>query len=53
MTPALAWEIQQRSGEHLRLGAANTVPTIPSLALFGLLLTVPLLGGIGPWPCPA
>lgn len=80
MTPELAREILQRSGEHLLLvalslalallialplglwvharprlqrlllGTANTLQTIPSLALFGLLLTVPLLGGIGPTP---
>jgi osmoprotectant transport system permease protein len=36
--------------QRLLLGAANTAQTIPSLALFGLLLTVPLLGGIGPTP---
>lgn len=29
------------------LAAANVVQTIPSLALFGLLIPVPLLGGIG------
>ena len=29
------------------LGAANVVQTIPSLALFGFLIPVPLLGGIG------
>lgn len=80
MTAALAFEILQRSGEHLLLawlgvaiallialplgvaiqgrprwsrlvlGLANAVQTIPSLAIFGLLLTVPLLGGIGPTP---
>ena len=32
------------------LSLANGVQTIPSLAIFGLLLTVPLLGGIGPTP---
>jgi osmoprotectant transport system permease protein len=32
------------------LAAASTVQTIPSLAIFGLLLTVPLLGGIGTTP---
>ena len=77
---ALAWEILQRSGEHLLLVAlsvglallialplglallgrprllrlalalTNILQTIPSLAIFGLLLTVPLLGGIGPVP---
>jgi len=35
---------------RLVLGLANTVQTIPSLAIFGLLLTVPVLGGIGPTP---
>ena len=29
------------------LGAANVVQTIPSLALFGFLILIPLLGGIG------
>ncbi len=32
------------------LALANAVQTIPSLAIFGLLLTVPLLGGIGTTP---
>ncbi len=35
---------------HLRrwvLGAANVIQTIPSLALFGFLIPVPILGGIG------
>jgi osmoprotectant transport system permease protein len=35
---------------RLVLGLANAVQTIPSLAIFGLLLTVPILGGIGPTP---
>jgi osmoprotectant transport system permease protein len=30
------------------LGFANVVQTIPSLALFGFLIPVPLVGGIGP-----
>jgi len=36
--------------EHLRrwtLGVANVMQTIPSLALFGFLLPIPLIGGIG------
>ena len=36
---------------HLRtviLGGAGVVQTIPSLALFGLLIPLPLVGGIGP-----
>jgi osmoprotectant transport system permease protein len=31
----------------LILGFANVVQTIPSLALFGLLIPIPLIGGIG------
>src|SRR5918995_2346168 len=30
------------------LGFANVVQTIPSLALFGFLIPIPVLGGIGP-----
>jgi osmoprotectant transport system permease protein len=32
------------------LGIANILQTIPSLALFGLLIPVPFIGGIGPVP---
>jgi osmoprotectant transport system permease protein len=32
------------------LGIANILQTIPSLALFGLLIPVPIIGGIGPTP---
>ncbi|MEO8359852.1 MAG: ABC transporter permease/substrate-binding protein [Vicinamibacteria bacterium] len=32
------------------LGLANVVQTIPSLALFGLLIPLPFIGGIGPKP---
>ncbi|ALF52639.1 hypothetical protein ACX27_06895 [Nostoc piscinale CENA21] len=38
---------------HLRqpiLGIANVLQTIPSLALFGLLIPVPIIGGIGVIP---
>jgi len=30
------------------LGAANVLQTIPSLALFGFLIPIPFIGGIGP-----
>ena len=30
------------------LGFANVVQTVPSLALFGFLIPIPLIGGIGP-----
>jgi osmoprotectant transport system permease protein len=33
---------------RLTLGAASVVQTVPSLALFGFLIPLPLLGGIGP-----
>lgn len=33
--------------QRLVLGAASAVQTIPSLALFGLLIPVPFIGGIG------
>jgi osmoprotectant transport system permease protein len=32
------------------LGIANILQTIPSLALFGLLIPIPIIGGIGPVP---
>ena len=32
------------------IGVANAIQTIPSLAIFGFLLTVPLIGGIGKTP---
>ncbi len=32
------------------LGFANAIQTIPSLAIFGFLLTVPIIGGIGKTP---
>lgn len=35
---------------RLVLGVANVVQTVPSLALFGFLLPVPLLGGLGSRP---
>jgi len=35
---------------RLVLGGASAIQTFPALALFGILLTVPLLGGIGPAP---
>ena len=32
------------------LGFANAIQTVPSLAIFGFLLTVPIIGGIGKTP---
>ena len=40
--------VSRRSGaRRWLLGAANVVQTIPSLALFGFLIPIPLIGGIG------
>lgn len=48
--PAGVWLTRQESAQRWVLGAANTLQTIPSLALFGFLIPIPLLGGIGPRP---
>jgi len=38
---------RRRALERWVLGAANVIQTVPSLALFGFLIPVPLIGGIG------
>src|SRR4051812_34850502 len=40
--------LAQHAGARWLLGFASIVQTIPSLALFGFLIPVPLIGGIGP-----
>jgi osmoprotectant transport system permease protein len=50
ITVPLGIWIHRRRWSGWVLAAASTIQTIPSLAIFGLLLTVPLLGGIGPVP---
>jgi osmoprotectant transport system permease protein len=39
--------VHQRSLRTLALGVANIFQTIPSLALFGFLIPLPFIGGIG------
>jgi len=39
--------VQRRNTQRWVLGAANIVQTIPSLALFGFLIPVPWIGGVG------
>jgi osmoprotectant transport system permease protein len=39
--------VHRRTLRRWVLGTANVIQTIPSLALFGFLIPVPLLGGIG------
>jgi osmoprotectant transport system permease protein len=48
--PAGILVTRRPSMERWTLGFANIAQTIPSLALFGILITVPVLGGIGPRP---
>lgn len=45
--PAGVWLTRKPRWEGWTLGFANTVQTIPSLALFGFLIPIPLIGGIG------
>lgn len=46
--PAGIWMTRRPLVERWVLGIANMAQTIPSLALFGLLIPLPLIGGIGP-----
>lgn len=39
--------VQKKRARTVALGVASILQTIPSLALFGFLIPVPLLGGIG------
>ncbi len=45
--PAGVWLSRKERWRGWFLGAANVVQTIPSLALFGFLIPIPLVGGIG------
>ena len=40
--------VQHRKLSSIALGIAGVFQTIPSLALFGFLIPIPLIGGIGP-----
>ena len=45
--PLGIWLTRHTSAQRWVLGAASIVQTIPSLALFGFLIPVPFIGGIG------
>jgi len=45
--PAGIWLTHRAGMRRWALGLANVLQTIPSLALFGFLIPVPLIGGIG------
>lgn len=46
--PVGIWLTRRRRYRGPVIGVVNVIQTIPSLALFGLLIPVPLVGGIGP-----
>lgn len=45
--PLGIWLVHRRKAQKWVIGAANVVQTIPSLALFGFLIPVPFIGGVG------
>jgi osmoprotectant transport system permease protein len=45
--PLGVWATRQPRLGKIVIGTANVIQTIPSLALFGFLIPVPLIGGIG------
>ena len=45
--PAAVWLTRRAAARKWALGFANIAQTIPSLALFGFLLPLPFIGGIG------
>lgn len=45
--PLGVWLVRRPVPRRWVLGAANVVQTIPSLALFGFLIPVPWIGGVG------
>jgi len=45
--PLGIWCTRNGAASHVVLRAVDVVQTVPSLALFGLLIPIPLIGGIG------
>ena len=45
--PGAIWLTRTKRARRAALAAANVLQTIPSLALFGFLIPIPLIGGIG------
>ncbi|HEX3372139.1 MAG TPA: ABC transporter permease [Candidatus Acidoferrales bacterium] len=45
--PVGIWLVQRASWQRWVIGGANALQTIPSLALFGFLIPVPFIGGVG------
>jgi osmoprotectant transport system permease protein len=45
--PVGIWLVRRATMQRWVIGAANVLQTIPSLALFGFLIPVPWIGGVG------
>ncbi|HET6144697.1 MAG TPA: ABC transporter permease [Candidatus Acidoferrales bacterium] len=45
--PLGIWLVQRAKWQKWVIGVANAMQTIPSLALFGFLIPVPFIGGVG------
>jgi osmoprotectant transport system permease protein len=45
--PVGIWLVRRAKMQRWVIGAANVLQTIPSLALFGFLIPVPFIGGVG------
>jgi osmoprotectant transport system permease protein len=45
--PVGIWLVQRTKWQRWVIGGANALQTIPSLALFGFLIPVPFIGGVG------
>jgi osmoprotectant transport system permease protein len=45
--PVGIWLVQRAKWQKWVIGGANALQTIPSLALFGFLIPVPFIGGVG------
>lgn len=46
--PLAMYVVHRRKASSIALGIASLFQTIPSLALFGFLIPIPFIGGIGP-----
>jgi osmoprotectant transport system permease protein len=45
--PSAVWLVRRAGARRWALGIVNVIQTVPSLALFGFLLPIPFIGGVG------
>ncbi len=45
--PSAVWLVRHARARRWGLGVVNVIQTVPSLALFGFLLPIPFIGGVG------